>query len=180
MKNILIQYKPFFTFLVKFITFYFVFAFAYNYYLNQFDSSKFELDSITKMVSNHTDYFMGFFSKDYSISPNEFEASTKVMYKEKYVARIVEGCNAFSVIILFAAFIFGFASNWKKTFLYILVGSVLIYVLNVIRIGLLVWAMYYYPAYQELLHGTVFPLFIYGVVFILWILWVTKFSNYAK
>ncbi|MFT5753487.1 MAG: exosortase family protein XrtF [Flavobacterium sp.] len=180
LKEIFIQYKPFFTFLLKFALFYFVFAFIYNQFLNQFDVSKFELDSITKMVSDHTAYFMRFFNEDYHVVPNESESSTKVIYKGKYVARIIEGCNAISVIILFAAFIFAFASNWVKTFLYIIVGSVLVYVLNVIRIGLLVWAIYYYPQYQEFLHGIIFPLFIYGVVFILWIIWVTKFSKYAK
>lgn len=180
MKKIFIQYKPFFTFLLKFVLFYFVFAFIYNQFLNQFDVSKFELDSITKLVSNHTAYLMRFFNEDYYVIQHEKEAAMKVIYKGKYVARIIEGCNAVSVIILYAAFIFAFASNWKKTFLYIVVGAVLIYILNVIRIGLLVWAIYYYPAYEEFLHGTVFPLFIYGVVFILWIIWVTKFSKYAK
>ncbi|WP_338376342.1 exosortase family protein XrtF [uncultured Flavobacterium sp.] len=180
MKEIFIQYKPFFTFLIKFVLFYFVFAYIYNQFLDQFDVSKFELDSITKMVSSHTSYLMHLFGENYSIIPNNNEASMKVIYNGKYVARIIEGCNAISVIILFAAFIFAFASNWKKTFLYIIVGAVLVYILNVVRIGLLVWAIYYYPAYEEFLHGTVFPLFIYGVVFILWVIWVTKFSKYAK
>jgi exosortase family protein XrtF len=180
LKKILIQYKPFFIFLIKFVLFYFVFAFAYSLFLDQFDTSRFELDSITKMVSNHTAYIMNFFGEDYKVLPNEFEASMKVIYRGKYVARIIEGCNAISVIILFAAFIFAFASNWTKTIFYIVIGSLLVYVLNIIRIVLLVWAIYYYPEYQELLHGTIFPLFIYGVVFILWIIWVTKFSKYAK
>ena len=180
MKEIFTQYKPFFTFLIKFILFYFVFAFAYAQFLNQYDASKFELDSITKTVSDQTSYVMQFFNEDYQVLPNEKEASTKVIYKGKYVARIIEGCNAISVIILFAAFIFAFASNWFKTLTYILLGSLLVYILNIIRIILLVKAIYFYPTYQEILHGTLFPLFIYGVVFILWVIWVTKFSKYAK
>ena len=180
MKEILIQYKPFFTFLIKFALFYFVFAFAYSLFLNQFDTSKNELDSITKMVSNHTVSLMDVFNQDYRVLPNDTEASTKVIYKGKFVARIIEGCNAISVIILFAAFVFAFASKWLRTLGYIIVGSILIYILNIIRIVLLVLAIYYYPAYQEVLHGTIFPLFIYGVVFVLWIIWVTKFSRYAK
>lgn len=180
LKEIFIQYKPFFTFLIKFALFYFVFAFMYNQFLNQFDVSKFELDSITKAVSNQTYYLMQFFNEDYHVFPNESEASTKVMYNGKYIARIVEGCNAISVIILFAAFVFAFASNWIKTFVYIVLGSLLVYVLNVIRIVLLIKAIYFFPDYLKVLHDIVFPLFIYGVVFILWIIWVTKFSKYAK
>lgn len=180
LKKILNQYKPFFTFLIKFGLFYLIFAFLYSSFLNQYDTSKFELDAITKAVSDQTFYVMKFLGEDYKVLPHEAEASTKVIYKGKYLARIIEGCNAISVIILFAAFVFAFASNWLKTISYIVLGSVLIYVLNIARIILLVKAIYFYPEYQEFLHGTIFPLFIYGVVFVLWIIWVTKFSKYAK
>jgi exosortase family protein XrtF len=83
-------------------------------------------------------------------------------------------------VILFAAFIFAFSNRWKKTGLYIVIGILIIHVLNIIRIALLTYALYYYPAYEELLHGTIFPLFIYGLVFLLWIFWITKFSGYVK
>ncbi len=160
--------------------FYFAFAYLYTLYLNQFDASKFQIDGITVMVSKHTASLMNLFNQDYQVIPNEMEASMKIIYKKIYIARIIEGCNAVSVIILFAAFIFAFASEWKKTALYIVSGSVLVYLLNIIRISLLVVAYYYYPDYKEFLHGIVFPLFIYGIVFILWVVWVTKFSKYAK
>jgi len=82
-------------------------------------------------------------------------------------------------MILFAAFIFAFSSGWKKTFLYIVVGIILIHILNVIRIVLLTMAIDRYPEQEHVLHGVIFPLFIYGVVFLLWVLWVQKFSGYA-
>jgi exosortase family protein XrtF len=180
LKNIFIQYKPFFTFLIKFGLFYFLFSFAYSIFLNQFDTAKFELDSITSIVSNHTSSLMRFLNQDYYVIPNDSEASMKVIYNGKYVSRIIEGCNAISVIILFAAFIIAFSSTFKKTILFILFGIILIYSMNIVRIALLNYALYYYPEYQHVLHDTVFPLFIYGIVFILWIIWVTKFSKYAK
>ena len=181
MKEILHQYKPFFTFLLKFGLFYLLFAFLYSSFLKQYDTFKYELDAITEAVSDQTFYVMRFLGEDYKVLPHEAEAATKVIYKGKYLARIIEGCNAVSVIILFAAFVFAFAaSSWVKTISYIVLGSILIYVLNIVRIVLLVKAIYFYPEYQEFLHGTIFPLFIYGVVFVLWIIWVTKFSKYAK
>jgi hypothetical protein len=39
--------------------------------------------------------------------------------------------------------------------------------------------IYNFPKQQHLLHSVVFPLFIYGVVLLLWIIWVNKFSLYA-
>lgn len=180
MKNTFNQYKPFFAFLIKFLLFYVVFTFFYKMYLNQYDVTKNEVDCFTEIVANQTKQFMMIFTDDVKSIKHDLEPSLKILYNNKYVARVIEGCNAVSVMILFAAFIFAFSTSWKKTSLYIVSGVVLIHVLNIIRIALLSFALYYYPEYEEILHGTIFPLFIYGVVFILWILWVTKFSGYVK
>lgn len=160
--------------------FYLVFTFIYKQYLNQFDVSKNEVDGITQMVANQTIDFAHFFEDDVFALKHDKDSSVKILYKGKYVSRIIEGCNAISVIILFAAFVFAFSSSFKKTFLFIIVGSVLVYILNVIRIALLVYALYYYPQYESLLHETIFPLFIYGVVFVFWVLWVVKISGFER
>ena len=174
------QYKPFFIFLTKFLLFYIVFTFVYKIYLDQYDVAKNEVDSFTEIVANQTEKLLSVFTESKALIPHDKEPSVKLFFKEKYVARIIEGCNAVSVMILYAAFIFAFSTEWKKTGLYIIFGIVLIHILNVIRIALLASSLFYYPQYEEILHGTIFPLFIYGVVFILWILWVTKFSGHAK
>ena len=180
MKNIFSQYKPFFIFLSKFLLFYVVFIFVYKVYLNQYSIEKNEVDRFTEVVAKQTVLVLNLFGEPSFATPNEFEPSVKVFYNYKYIARVVEGCNAISVMILFATFVFSFSTQWKKTTLYIFIGILLIHVLNVIRIALLSFALYYYPEYGKILHGTVFPLFIYGVVFLLWILWITKFSGYVK
>jgi exosortase family protein XrtF len=149
-------------------------------YLNQYDAKNFEVDYLTEAVANQTLFVMHFFTENANVVPHKTESSMKIIYNNTFIARVVEGCNAISVMILFAAFIFAFSTQWKKTALYISVGIVIIHVLNIVRITALTFAMFHYPKYEEILHGTVFPLFIYGVVFILWILWVTKFSGYAK
>jgi exosortase family protein XrtF len=95
------------------------------------------------------------------------------------VARIVEGCNAISVIILFIAFVIAFKGDFKKTVLFVLAGSILIHLLNVVRIALIAIALYHYPQHEHLLHGVIFPLIIYGIVFLLWVIWVNQFSSYA-
>ena len=180
LKNILIQYKPFFAFLIKFLLFYVVFAFLYKMYLNQYDAATNEVDYFTEVVANQTVDLLNLVVGEAKNLPHQTESSIKVYFKDKYLARVVEGCNAVSVMILFAAFIFAFSNRWKKTGLYIVIGILIIHVLNIIRIALLTYALYYYPAYEKLLHGTIFPLFIYGVVFLLWIFWITKFSGYVK
>jgi len=180
LKNNFSQYKPFFTFLSKFLLFYVVFIFVYKMYLNQYDVTNNKVDFFTEVVAKQIVKLMGVFVENTKSLPHDFEPSIKIFYKDKYVARIIEGCNAISVMILFAAFVFAFSTQWKKTGLYMILGIMLIHILNIIRIALLSYALYNYPEYEEILHGTIFPLFIYGVVFLLWILWVTKFSGYAK
>lgn len=180
MKNTINQHKPFFIFLLKFVLFYLIFTLIYKFYLNQFNAENKEIDGITEFVAHQTKNTLVFFGKDCEIRKHEFESSFKVLYFNKYLARIVEGCNAISVIILFASFVFAFSAKFKNTFLFILFGSVLVFILNIFRIALLTIGLYNYPEYEEFLHNIVFPVVIYGVVFVLWIVWVIKFSSYAK
>lgn len=179
MKKVFGQHKPFFVFLFKFLMFYLLITMLYKFFLNSYSIERKEVDAITTHVANQTKNTFLFFGKDCKLFKHEFEASFKLLYKGKYVARIVEGCNAISVIILFASFVFAFSSNFKKALLFMLIGAMLIYVLNILRIVLLCVSLYYYPQFEHLLHGIVFPLVIYGVVFLLWIIWVTKFSGYG-
>jgi len=179
-KTLLTQYKPFFLFLIKFLVFYFVCTFVYKLYLNQYNPDLNEVDGISQAVAKQTGYVFDLLGDDAEIIKHEKEPSVKIIYKGVYISRIIEGCNAVSIIILFAAFVFAFSSGFKRTFLFIVSGAILIYLLNIIRIVLLTLALYYNPEYESILHGTIFPLFIYGVVFLLWVFWVTKVSGYAK
>jgi exosortase family protein XrtF len=114
------------------------------------------------------------------VLPHPDEPSMKLIINGKYLARVIEGCNSVSVIILFVSFIIAFSGNAKTTFLYILSGSVLIYVVNLLRIVVLSIGMYHYPWRREILHTVIFPGIIYGMVFLLWIIWVNRFSNMIK
>ncbi len=166
-------------FLGKFLLTYLLLTFAYESYLSQFDVAKFETDGFTELVAKQTKNLLVFFNCDASIEPNIKESAVNLLYNGKHMARIIEGCNGLSVIILFVAFVVAFSGKIKATIFYILGGCLLIHILNVVRIALLCVLMYYFPKQEHFLHGVVFPLFIYGVVFLLWIIWVNKFSIYA-
>ena len=157
---------------------YLVLTLLYQGYLNGFVSTK--IDPITKMVAQHTEQVLHLFANDVVIQENKPEPYIKIIYHQKYVARVIEGCNAISVIILFISFIVAFSGKLKPTLLFIFGGSLLIYLLNVKRIAILCVLMYHFPGQEHILHGVVFPLIIYGAVFILWVIWVNKFSRYAS
>ena len=73
-----------------------------------------------------------------------------------------------------------FAGRWKPTVLFVLAGSTLIYVVNLARIVILSIGLYHYPWRREILHTIIFPLIIYGMVFLLWMIWVNRYDKVKK
>jgi exosortase family protein XrtF len=179
LKNLLLQYKPFLLFLGKFIVSYLILTLIYQTYLNRFDVKNAEVDSFTQLVANQSKTVLSWSDSNSFTMPHLREPSVKLFYKGKYISRIIEGCNALSVIILFISFVIAFTGKFKKTILFIMFGSIIIHILNIGRIALLCVALYHFPQYEHLLHGVIFPLVIYGVVFLLWVIWVNKYSLYA-
>ena len=152
-------------------------SFIYKFYLQFSDGSKFYPDYMTHLVAKQSEAVLDTFGYNADVLPHPNEPSMKLLVNEKYVARIIEGCNSISVIILFIAFVIAFSGKLKTTFFYMLSGSVLIYTVNLLRIIILSIGLYFYPDHSEFLHTVVFPSIIYGVVFLLWIFWVNRFSN---
>jgi exosortase family protein XrtF len=181
LKNYFRQYRPFFIFLLKFFGVYVGLTVIYEWYLSRFDGVlTFEVDGFTQTVAKQVQWVLQFLHYDCQLLPHEHQASIKLILNNFYVSRVVEGCNALSVMILFGAFIVAFSGKLKHTIGFLLLGSLIIHTLNVLRIALLSIALFYHPEYEHVLHGVVFPLFIYGVVFGLWLIWVNKFSGYAS
>jgi exosortase family protein XrtF len=132
--------------------------------LGSFEDNK--IDSITTLVGRNTEQLLDLFPAD--VARRKEETFIKLIYNHKYVARIIEGCNAISIIILFISFVVSFSGKLKPTLLFFL-EAYWFYVLNV-RIAMLSVLMYHFPGQVSFLHGVLFPLFIYGVVFILWVM----------
>jgi exosortase family protein XrtF len=178
LKKYFILYKPFLLFLGTFFFTYILLTFLYQFFLNSYASGK--VDVITQLVAQNSERLLSGFDKSVFIQEDSKEPFFTLYFHQKGLVRIVEGCNGISLIILFISFVVAFSGNLKNTLLFIFGGSLLIYVLNVLRIAVLSILIYRFPNQVHLLHGVLFPLVIYGVVFMLWIVWVNKFSKYAK
>lgn len=169
-------------FVLKFFTSYFVLFFLYSYYLSvtQKKSPDFECAPITRAVASHTSALLNGLGYHVTTVQHSEELSIKLLLNDVYTARVIEGCNSISLILLFVSFIIAFRGSLKATLLYAVFGSIAIYIVNFLRIGFLTVALYKYPHQQELLHNLVFPSIIYGMVFLLWVVWVQLFSDYSK
>jgi len=176
-KALLKKNKAVIKFLLVFFGSYIVLTLIYQAYLKYFPSEQFYPDYITHQVAQQSYNLIDVLGYETYIVKHPRKPSMVLAVKDKYVASIIEGCNGISVIILFLAFIFAFSKGFKQTFIYSSLGILLIYILNLIRIVLLTLGLYFYPQYGDFMHEVLFPLFIYGVVFMLWVLWI---RNYKK
>ncbi|MDO6760763.1 exosortase family protein XrtF [Tamlana sp. 2_MG-2023] len=180
MKALFIKYKSVIKFMLTFLGVYVALSVIYSFYLEFSDGSIYYPDYFTNLVGLQTSELLEFFGYQSEVLKHPNEPSLKLLLNGEYLARIVEGCNALSVIILFISFIIAFSGTFKITTIYILSGSVLIYIVNLLRIAVLAIGLYLFPEYEEVLHNVVFPGIIYGMVFLLWVIWVNRFSKLKK
>ncbi len=176
------KYKKITVFLIKFFGTYFLLFAIYAAYLHksQIKENGFQCSSLTTKVADQTVSLLNTFGYHVTSIQHSEEMSVKLLVSGQYVARVIEGCNSMSIIILFVSFIIAFAGPTKNTILYVIIGSLIIYGINILRIAFLTMMLYKYPQEQLLLHNLVFPAIIYGTTFLLWIVWVQKFSHYKK
>lgn len=176
------KHKSIIIFLVKFFAIYFILGAVYNGYLlkSQQKDGGYKTSSITTAVANQTVKVLTAFGYKVEAIQHDKEMSVQLIIEDEYVARVIEGCNSISLIILFVAFIVAFSGGIKVTFLFSIFGSILIYVVNVLRIAFLTVMINKFPDQIGILHDLIFPAIIYGTVFLLWVLWVNKFSNYKR
>lgn len=100
--------------------------------------------------------------------------NTSIVINGVKSVNIAPECNGLELIVLYIGFILCLPSNWKKMSAYILIGSVVIYLLNLVRTALL--AVMYYKSHSmtEFAHHYAFKIIIYAVVFAGWLLYVRK------
>ena len=177
MKELVKKYKSVIRFIITFLSVYILLSVAYKLYLDFSDGSKYYPDYLTSTVAKQSRELLETVGYDTRIEPHEDEPSMKMIIRNKFVARVVEGCNSVSVIILFMSFVIAFSGKFKTTLFYLLAGSTLLYVVNLIRIVILSIGLYHFPWRREILHTVIFPAIIYGMVFVLWMFWVNRFSN---
>ena len=174
------KYSAVIRFIFTFLGTYLLLAFLYNLYLQYFTSDTYYPDYITHLVALQSEAVVSALGYDSKVISGFPEATMHLMVNEKFVARIIEGCNAVSIIILFVSFMLAFFGKWKTTLIFILAGAVLIYVTNILRIALMAVGIYELPRYAHFLHTVMFPLIIYGAVFILWVIWIGIYSKQVK
>ncbi len=92
-------------------------------------------------------------------------------------AWIGEPCNGLKVFGLFSIFILAFQGKWTNKLWFIPLGILILHLANAIRIAILTIISAQNPALLDFNHNITFQVIVYGIVFILWYLWVNKLSK---
>lgn len=168
------DFKPVLKILLRFVIIYVVLVLGYQFYLNYYENSG--LDPVSEWVADQTVFVQNLFGYPSQMVPGTPEQATSWFYVSgRYVSRMVEGCNAISVMILFLAFILAFFQG-AKTFVYAGLGMVFLHIINVLRIAGLNILLVELPQYSKIGHDYLFPSIIYGSVVILWLIWIKFFA----
>lgn len=176
-QSIFSKYKSVFRFLLIFLGVYIGFFLLYQVYIKISAGAGYFPDYITHKVAIQSNALVNDFGYQGDIKLAGIHPVLQMHVNSVYVGRIIEGCNAVSIMILFTAFVLSFWQGFKKTLAYLLAGIALIYAVNVLRIAVLSIGLYHYPEKEALLHGTLFPAAIYSMVFLLWVIWIRSIKK---
>ncbi len=165
-------YYPIFKFVATFALLYIGFSILYYFFLDVNWSSQWYPDPVTAQIAYQTQELLVLLGYNAQTLNSINHPSVLVFIDESILFRVIEGCNAISVMILYTAFVVAFSRGFKKTILFILFGILFIYCVNLIRLVILGIIFYSYSDYSDVAHDIVFPSVIYGAVVLLWIFWI--------
>lgn len=167
------DFAPVLKILLRFVGIYLVLVLLYQAYLSS--STDPVLDPISRWVGGQASWLQNQINYPTILIDGEKGVGVYFYIKNEYVSRMVEGCNAISVMIMFVAFVFAFYKGYK-TFLFVIGGLLILHVMNVCRIMGLNIVLRDHKEYGKMFHDYVFPAVIYGTVVVLWIVWIKFFA----
>jgi len=167
------EFKPTILFLVKFIGLYLIANLIYGLFVTAYEPQP---DPVTNLVSAQSGIILTAFGWPVETTPQTNKATTYIVYNQKPILAVYEGCNGLNVMIIFVSFLLAFGPYQKKLIWFTAIGVVLIHLANLGRLILLFWVSVYYEHYLYFTHKYIFTGGLFALVFVLWIVWIKKFS----
>ncbi len=97
----------------------------------------------------------------------------RILFENKYVLHIADSCNGLELLALYIGFIIAMPlRNLKRKIKYIVLGSIVIFSVNVLRcVGLVEIQMLLHRLFK-FAHHYLFKMIIYGTIFFIWFLFM--------
>lgn len=100
--------------------------------------------------------------------------TSEIYHNERSVLHIADLCNGLELIVLYIGFIVCMPSNFWRKVLYIICGAILLDFVNITRCIGLIYLREYFELYFDFAHKYLFKTTVYGVTFLLWMLYARK------
>jgi exosortase family protein XrtF len=167
------EFRPTVTFILKFICFYLIANLIYGIYITFYNPRP---DPVTSLISQQTATVLQLGGFEVTSVHSDIKPTSLLIYNGHTVLSVYEGCNGLNTIIIFLAFIIAFGPLSTTLAWYSLFGILSIHLTNLARIVMLFLVAEYWPDFLYLTHKYFFTAVLYFVVFLIWLVWVRRFS----
>ncbi len=167
------EFRPTILFLSKFVGFYLIGNLLYGWYVTAFEPVP---DPVTSWVSEQTGVVLTACGWPVDVQDHPSSPNSLIVYGDRPVLAVYEGCNGLNTMIVFSAFLFAFGPISRQMVWFIPLGLALIHLANLVRITLLFLIAEHYPDAMYFVHKFLFTAFLYVVIFVLWLWWIRRFA----
>ncbi|HTF82240.1 MAG TPA: hypothetical protein VL947_10955 [Cytophagales bacterium] len=133
---------------------------------------------LTRQVTSHSISLLNLLSVEhFSMFVNPY-GKCSILRDNLKVISVNHACNGQVLYPVFISFIVVTGGHWLNKITMALLGSLVIYISNLIRVISLVYVKISYPQYLDFNHKYTFVILVYSVIFLLWVYWANMFSKY--
>jgi exosortase family protein XrtF len=168
------EFRPTIFFLLRFVGLYVLTNMLYGIYITAYHPKP---DPITHIVTVQTAAVLRATGWAVIAEDHYSQPVTNLVFEDQDILAVYEGCNGVNTMLMFLAFIVAFGP-WRKPMLWFIpMGIVVVHGMNLLRIGLLFFVSRTMPHAMYFVHKYLFTAFLYAVIFVLWIIWIRKFTR---
>tara|TARA_B100001245_G_C22761611_1_gene368469 strand:+ start:56 stop:613 length:558 start_codon:yes stop_codon:yes gene_type:complete len=96
------------------------------------------------------------------------------------VVLVADPCNGLELMALFIGFLLCFPGPWKYKLIIIPIGTVVVFLINVIREIILALNYKYFQETFDFNHKYTYVFFVYLTIFLMWRYWLNRYSSIGK
>lgn len=113
---------------------------------------------------------------------NHFDGDTSryVFIDNEPVVLVGDPCNGLELMALFMGFIIAFPGSWKFKSIFLPLGSIFIFFINVIREVILALNYKYFQETFDFNHKYTYVFIVYSFIFLIWRYWLNNYSVIAE
>lgn len=137
---------------------------------------------LTSQVVNGTKVGLEWLGYDTTLGyANPGESTSRMIYIDgQAVVLVADACNGLELMVLFIGFLLCFPGPWKYKAIIIPLGTLMVFVINVIREVILSLNYKFFQETFDFNHKYTYVFFVYLFVFLIWRYWLNNYSAIGR